>query len=186
VPGSPSGTLAGRSGAQVGSPTGGLFAGRPGTLPGDTPGTGPDGPPGTPSGTLADRSGAQVANPTGALPAGPLAGRTRPAGAPGAVPFDRLGPDDGTALGAIVRAAAVGVRDGGRTLRFALEADAGQPVSIALWRNLGGFPEGAPYRSIGVEPMLGRVFDLAAAGPDEAARVPASGEVRWRLTVTAG
>jgi hypothetical protein len=162
----------------------------PGTLPCDTPGTVPvDAPgtvPGSPSGTLAGRSGAPVANPTGALPAGPLAGRIPPAGAPGAVPFDRLGPDDGTALGAIVRAAAVGVRDGGRTLRFALEADAGQPVSIALWRNLGGFPEGAPYRSIGVEPMLGRVFDLAAAGPDEAARVPASGEVRWRLTVTAG
>jgi hypothetical protein len=58
------------------------------------------------------------------------------------------------------------------------------PVSIALWRNLGGFPAQHPYRSTGVEPMLGRVFDLAEAGPDDAARVPASGEVRWRLTLT--
>ena len=42
-----------------------------------------------------------------------------------------------------------------------------------------------PYRSTGVEPMLGRVFGLADAGPGDAARVPASGEVRWRLTLTA-
>jgi hypothetical protein len=32
--------------------------------------------------------------------------------------------------------------------------------------------------------MLGRVFDLAEAGPGDAARVPASGEVRWRLTLS--
>ena len=52
-------------------------------------------------------------------------------------------------------------------------------------RNLGGFPAADPYRSTGVEPMLGRVFDLAEAGPGDAAEVPASGAVRWRLTVTA-
>jgi hypothetical protein len=33
--------------------------------------------------------------------------------------------------------------------------------------------------------MLGRVFDLAEAGPGDAACVPASGEVHWRLTLTA-
>ncbi|MEV7954463.1 hypothetical protein [Streptomyces sp. NPDC088141] len=98
--------------------------------------------------------------------------------------LDRLGPDDGTAVGAIVDAAQVYVHDGAATLRLAVEAE-GQPVSVALWRNLGGFPEQEPYRSIGVEPMLGRVFDLAAAGDGDAARVPDSGEVRWRLTVTA-
>lgn len=102
----------------------------------------------------------------------------------GGVRLDRLGPDDGTALGAVADASEVSVRDGADSLRFALEAP-GQPVSVALWRNLRGFPEDAPYRSIGVEPMLGRVFDLAAAGPDDAAVVPPSGEVRWRLTVTA-
>ncbi|MFF7157377.1 hypothetical protein [Streptomyces sp. NPDC008139] len=98
--------------------------------------------------------------------------------------FDLLGPDDGTASGAVVDAATATVHDGSDRLRFALDVS-GQPASIALWRNLGGFPEGAPYRSIGVEPMLGRVFDLATAGEGDAARVPASGEVRWRLTVTA-
>jgi hypothetical protein len=103
---------------------------------------------------------------------------------PGPDRFDRLGPDDGTALGAIVDAAEVSVHDGPHTLRFALEAP-GQPVSVALWRNLRGFPDGAPYRSTGVEPMLGRVWDVAAAGDGEAALVPATGDVRWRLTVTA-
>jgi hypothetical protein len=100
------------------------------------------------------------------------------------VRLDRLGPYDGTALGAVVDAREVSVRDGADTLHFAVEAG-DQPVSVALWRNLGGFPAEAPYRSIGVEPMLGRVFDLAEAGETDAARVPPSGEVRWRLTVTA-
>lgn len=98
--------------------------------------------------------------------------------------LDRLGPDDGTALGAVIDTAEAAVHDGPDTLRLAVEAE-GQPVSVALWRNLGGFPEDAPYRSIGIEPMLGRVFDLAEAGEGDAARVPASGEVNWRLTVSA-
>ncbi|MCL2554472.1 MAG: hypothetical protein FWE75_20275 [Actinomycetia bacterium] len=102
----------------------------------------------------------------------------------GGTPLDALGPDDGTALGAVVDSAHAAVHDGPDTLRFALEAD-GQPVSVAVWRNLRGFPEHAPYRSVGVEPMLGRVFDLAAAGEGDAARVPSSGEAAWRLTVSA-
>ena len=102
----------------------------------------------------------------------------------GGVELDRLGPDDGTALGAVVDSAEVSVRDGAGTLRLSLEAE-GQPVSVALWRNLRGFPEDEPYRSIGVEPMLGRVFGLDSAGEGDAACVPESGEVRWRLTVTA-
>lgn len=99
--------------------------------------------------------------------------------------LDRFGPDDGTAVGAVVDTGRACVHDG-PTDRLALSVEAGgQPVSVALWRNLGGFPADRPYRSTGVEPMLGRVFDLADAGPDDAARVPASGEVRWRLTLTA-
>lgn len=100
------------------------------------------------------------------------------------VRLDRFGPDDGTAIGAVVDASRACVHDDSDRLSLALEAD-GQPRSIALWRNLGGFPATGPYRSTGVEPMLGRVFDLAEAGPGDAARVPASGEVRWRLIVTA-
>ncbi len=97
--------------------------------------------------------------------------------------LDRFGPDDGTAVGAVVDASDCCVHDRADTLSLGLESD-GQPVSIALWRNLGGFPDRHPYRSTGVEPMLGRVFDLAEAGPGDAARVPASGEARWRLTLT--
>ncbi|MEV6056273.1 hypothetical protein [Streptomyces sp. NPDC052107] len=107
--------------------------------------------------------------------------------------LDRLGPDDGTAVGAVVDTHLCCVHDGTDRLALSLRVHdqppaarpaPGQPVSIALWRNLGGFPQPHPYRSTGVEPMLGRVFDLADAGPEDAARVPATGEVRWRLTLT--
>jgi hypothetical protein len=100
------------------------------------------------------------------------------------VPLDLLGPDDGSAVGAVVLTSQVSVHDGADTLHLSVEAD-GQPVAVALWRNLGGFPQGAPYRSIGVEPMLGRVFDRAAADDGDTAVVPPTGEVAWRLTVTA-
>jgi hypothetical protein len=125
--------------------------------------------------------------------AAPLLTEPWPAGAPwvaGSWPaprglaLDRLGPDDGTAVGAVVATDRCCVHDGRDRLALSLHA-AGQPVSIALWRNLGGFPEPDPYRSTGVEPMLGRVFDLADAGPEDAARVPAAAQVRWRLTLTA-
>jgi hypothetical protein len=103
--------------------------------------------------------------------------------APWPLPLDRFGPDDGTAVGAIlVDCPQVSVSDGADELTFTLTA-VGQPVSTALWRNLGGFPQPSPYRSIGVEPMLGRVFDLAGAGPGDAAVVPASGVCEWRLTI---
>jgi hypothetical protein len=108
---------------------------------------------------------------------------TGPWPTPHGVPMNRLGPDDGTAAGAVVDTPLACVHDGRDRLALELRAD-GQPVSMALWRNLGGFPQPDPYRSTGVEPMLGRVFDLAEAGPDDAARVPPSGEVRWRLTIT--
>lgn len=99
-------------------------------------------------------------------------------------PLASLGPDDGTATGAIlVDCPRVTVADGER-LTFTLEAP-GQPVSVALWRNLRGWPAAGPYRSIGVEPMLGRVFDRTEAGPGDVAIVPPSGVLEWRLRVTA-
>ncbi|MFJ7073770.1 hypothetical protein [Streptomyces sp. NPDC098781] len=109
---------------------------------------------------------------------------TGPWPTPHGLPLDRLGPDDGTAVGAVVDTPLCCVHDDGDRLALALRAD-GQPVSIALWRNLNGYPRPHPYRSTGVEPMLGRVFDLTDAGPDDAACVPPSGEIRWRLTLTA-
>ncbi|WP_141202831.1 hypothetical protein [Streptomyces griseorubiginosus] len=105
--------------------------------------------------------------------------------APCGLRLDRLGAEDGTAVGAVLAADRVCVHDGRDRLTLAVTAE-GQPVSVALWRNLGGFPATAPYRSTGVEPMLGRTFDLADAGPGDAARVPDCGQVRWRLTLTAG
>ncbi|MEV6241351.1 hypothetical protein [Lentzea sp. NPDC051838] len=97
--------------------------------------------------------------------------------------LDTLGPDDGTAVGAIVESDQIRVVDGDHQLHMHVEC-ADQPVSIALWRNLRGWPDISPYRSVGVEPMLGRTFDR-----DDRTRpvavVPASGTVRWRLTLTA-
>ncbi|WP_405578591.1 hypothetical protein [Streptomyces sp. NBC_01190] len=120
----------------------------------------------------------------GSAGGGPTSGGPVGGGAATVTRFDLLGPDDGTALGAIMATSTATVHDGPDMLAFTLEAP-GQPVSVALWRNLRGFPEPAPYRSIGVEPMLGRAFDLGAATDEDCARVPAGGEVRWRLTVTA-
>lgn len=100
-------------------------------------------------------------------------------------PLARLGPDNGTAVGAIlVDCPTVTVADGER-LTLKLEAP-GQPVSVGLWRNLSGWPDGDPYRSIGVEPMLGRVWDLGLAAEGDAAVVPSSGICEWRLRVSAG
>jgi hypothetical protein len=96
-----------------------------------------------------------------------------------------FGPTDGTGVGSIFMDGPTAAdRDRGAELAMTLSCP-GQPVSTALWRNQGGFPADAPYRSLGVEPMLGRVFDLATAGPDDAAVVPDSGELSWRLTLSA-
>ncbi|GAA1214767.1 hypothetical protein GCM10009665_00690 [Kitasatospora nipponensis] len=106
--------------------------------------------------------------------------------APQGLRLDRLGPDDGTAVGAILTDCAnVTVTDGPDTLSLSLRTDADVPLSVALWRNLRGFPASAPYRSIGVEPMLGSVFDLATAAPGDAATVPAAGTLSWQLDLTA-
>ncbi len=103
------------------------------------------------------------------------------------IPLGRLGPADGTAVGAIaVDCSAATVVDGSDRLDLRLEVE-GLPASIAIWRNLGGFPEDAPYRSIGIEPMLGKVFDLAeAVAEDDAVKVPEAGFVEWKLILTAG
>lgn len=111
--------------------------------------------------------------------------------APAGARLDALGPDDASAIGAVIyrtgqagAASTAVVRDAADSLRMSVQAE-GQPTGIALWRNLAGFPPERPYRSIGVEPMLGRVFDLADAGDGDCALTPASGEVSWRLTIAA-
>ncbi|MEV4619134.1 hypothetical protein AB0J74_10575 [Asanoa sp. NPDC049573] len=143
--------------------------------------------------------GARIVAPEGTVTrlypeAAPLLGRPWPAAAayldgtwpaPHGLRLDRFGADDGTAVGAVLRCAAVRVVDRADVLDLRVEAPPGVPVGTALWRNLGGFPDGSPYRSIGVEPMLGAVFDLGEAGPDDAAVVPPSGELSWRLVLAA-
>ncbi|MEV4716755.1 hypothetical protein AB0J94_06105 [Micromonospora noduli] len=110
---------------------------------------------------------------------------TGPWPAPAGLTVDMFGPDDGTALGAVLLdCARVQVIDGADRLTLELEC-ADQPRSTALWRNLGGWPAHGPYRSLGVEPMLGAAFDLADAGPSDAAVVPPTGQVTWRLTISA-
>ncbi|MFC5923906.1 hypothetical protein [Micromonospora vulcania] len=110
---------------------------------------------------------------------------TGPWPAPAGLTLDTFGPDDGTALGAVLLdCPRVRVIDGADRLTLELEC-ADQPRSTALWRNLGGWPTAAPYRSVGVEPMLGAAFDLADAGPADAAVVPPAGEVAWRLIISA-
>lgn len=94
-----------------------------------------------------------------------------------------LGPADGTALMILLRdLSEVTVVDGPDRLTMSLASDDG-PRSIAVWRNLGGWPDAAPYRSIGVEPMIGRAGALSVAGPDQAAVVGAGGSAAWTLTI---
>lgn len=101
--------------------------------------------------------------------------------------LDRLGPDDGTATCAVlpgVRRAVI--TDGDDRLALSWDCpDQPELCSLMVWRNLGGWPEDAPYRSIGIEPMVGRAADLAAADPRSAAVIGPSGTFRWSIQVTA-
>ena len=97
--------------------------------------------------------------------------------------LDRLGPDDGTATAAVLAGcAAATVVDGADALSFRWRAE---PSSLLLWRNLGGWPDGTPYRSIGIEPMVGAAADVADPAPGGAAQLGPDGILQWRLTLTA-
>lgn len=111
-------------------------------------------------------------------PDGPVAASwPRPLGIDAA----RLGPSDGSAHKLLLPGLdQITVSDRGDRLTLVIGADQ-QPVSIAIWRNLGGWPPDGPYRSIGVEPMLGHADDLGRAEPGQCAVVPASGRTEWEL-----
>lgn len=98
-------------------------------------------------------------------------------GGAGGDDLSRFGAADGTARCAIVtgvnRAFLV---DGDQALDIAWGSTS--PTAAMIWRNLKGFPEQAPYRSIGFEPMLG-----TGAGMDEAGAVPA-GRHHWWIELT--
>jgi hypothetical protein len=99
--------------------------------------------------------------------------------------LDVLGPADGTARCAVVASDAVDVLDGRDRLSLRWGAPPGVPVSLVVWRNLGGWPVEAPYRSIGVEPMIGAGTDVAAATPRQLATIGDEGSITWWLEVSA-
>ena len=98
------------------------------------------------------------------------------------LPLHQFGADDGTAMGLVLPGChEVMVVDGSEALTMAVDGDA--PLSTAVWRNLGGYPPGAPYRSTGVEPLVGGSFDRRDNG--RAATIPAAGFLSWTLRCTA-
>lgn len=101
--------------------------------------------------------------------------------------LDRLGPVDGTAICAVlpgVRRAVV--TDGADRLELSWDCpERPELCSLLFWRNLGGWPEQAPYRSIGIEPMVGRAADLATVDPATGAVIGPSGTFQWSLRLTA-
>ena len=106
-------------------------------------------------------------------------------------PLHHLGPDDGTAVAALVldcRAAVVVEGRDALVMAWGTQSpdDAG-PCSLLLWRNLRGWPSPNPYRSIGIEPMVGCTATLSttdSGGAGEPARLPAEGRFEWQLTVS--
>jgi hypothetical protein len=111
------------------------------------------------------------------------------------VPADRLGPVDATAV-AILLPGCGQVRvvddEDCLDLRWQVQGASGvDPCSLLVWRNLGGWPAGAPYRSVGIEPMVGRtttVPPMAARSDAQvagAARIPVGSTLRWCLEITA-
>jgi hypothetical protein len=101
------------------------------------------------------------------------------------VRLDTLGATDGTALCAVVASDAVDLVDGRDRLSLLWGSDAGVPVSFVLWRNLGGWPAESPYRSIGIEAMVGAATEVAAAAPHELAAIGDDGTLRWWLEISA-
>ena len=100
--------------------------------------------------------------------------------------LDRLGPDDGTATAAVLPGCtAVTLHDGADALELAWRSPSGAPCSLLLWRNLRGWPDAAPYRSVGVEPMIGTAATPDAPGTGRPARLGPDGTLRWQLTLRA-
>ena len=100
--------------------------------------------------------------------------------------LDTLGPDDGTAICALLHECREAtVVDGEYALTFTWDSTSGPDLcSLLLWRNLRGWPAPSPYRSIGIEPMVGRVADLAQGEPADRAKIDADGRFRWSLAIS--
>ena len=100
--------------------------------------------------------------------------------------FDTLGPDDGTAVCALLQQCRKAtVVDGDYALTFTWDSTSRPDLcSLLLWRNLRGWPAPTPYRSIGIEPLIGRVADLTQGEPADRANTDAAGRFRWSLTIS--
>jgi len=101
--------------------------------------------------------------------------------------LDRLGPDDGTAVCALLPGTSIAtVVDGRHALRLGWQSsDQPEQTSLLLWRNLRGWPAANAYRSIGIEPMLGRAADRSTAAAHELAGVGPAGRTGWTLRLEA-
>ena len=100
--------------------------------------------------------------------------------------LDRLGPDDGSATCALLAGCrAVDIVDGPDRLSLSWSTEDARLCSVLLWRNLGGWPQPNPYRSIGIEPMVGRTADWRQGRPDDLARLGPDGTFRWSLRLRA-
>jgi len=99
--------------------------------------------------------------------------------------LDRLGPDDGTAVCALLpECRQATVIDGTYALTFTWNStSAPELCSLLVWRNLRGWPPQAPYRSIGIEPMVGRAADLTSGRPSDYPRLEPSGLFRWSVRI---
>jgi len=96
--------------------------------------------------------------------------------------FDIAGADDGSAVFALlpgVRSASV--RSSLGMIRTTLEVDDEQPIGLGIWRNLGGWPAAGPYRSWGVEPMIG--WDPRRDRRADEVGCVRSGRLGWSLRV---
>lgn len=99
--------------------------------------------------------------------------------------LDLLGPDDGSATCAVVASDVVEILDGDHAINLRWGSRPGIPTSFVLWRNLGGWPAGNPYRSIGIEPMIGATTGLAGADPGDLAHLGDTGTLSWWLEIAA-
>lgn len=104
----------------------------------------------------------------------------------GADDLSRLGPDDGTARCLVLpEVSTCRVVDGADALEMSWHRvdGSGAGAGLLVWRNLRGWPESTPYRSIGVEPMLGATVNHAE--PQRCARLDETGHAAWVLRLRA-
>ena len=80
---------------------------------------------------------------------------------------------------------ALTVRDGDDALHFELSAARDDiPLGFVIWRNLNGWPT-PPYRSLGIEPAIGRDVELPGTIPGGTVAVAPGYPAEWTLTIRA-